>query len=151
VKSPPSRSLNPKCHRLGHAAVAAMPHGICIRAPKTSSASECPDFTEKKVRKRNWSDRISGIARILEIERGAYRKVCFFMSSCLIFKSSSNAEFQVWLASHRFLNLLQRSLEASRRVIFLMRVPRPFSESNLRTGLGYPVWNTTSQIPLVIP
>ncbi len=53
--------------------------------------------------------------------------------------------------SHRFLNLSRKSLEACERVIFLMRAPRPFSESNLRTGFGYCVWNTRSQIPLVIP
>src|ERR1700731_2814214 len=28
------------------------------------------DFTEKRAQKRNWSDRILGIARILEVERG---------------------------------------------------------------------------------
>ena len=34
------------------------------------------------------SDRILGNARIPGVERGDYRKVCFLMSSCLIFKSS---------------------------------------------------------------
>jgi hypothetical protein len=53
--------------------------------------------------------------------------------------------------SYRFLNLSRKSLEACDRVIFLKRAPRPFSESNLRTGFGYCVWNTRSQIPLVIP
>src|SRR6267143_3354130 len=55
-------------------------------------------------------------------------------------------------ASYRFLNLSRKSLEASDRVIFLTRMPsRPLSKSDLRTGFEYPVLNTRSQTPLVIP
>jgi len=35
-----------------------------------------------------WSDRILETVRILRVERGDYRKVCFFMLSWLIFKCS---------------------------------------------------------------
>jgi len=38
-------------------------------------------------RQRNLRDRILGNARIPGVERGDYRKVCFLISSCLIFKS----------------------------------------------------------------
>jgi len=46
------------------------------------------DLIENKGQKGNWSDRILGSARIPGVERGTYRVVCFFILSCLIFKSS---------------------------------------------------------------
>jgi hypothetical protein len=55
------------------------------------------------------------------------------------------------VVSHCFLNLSRKSLEAADLVILLMPVPRVFWESNLRTGVGYCVWNTRSQTPLVMP
>ncbi len=59
-----------------------------ILAPIPSSAIEYPlDFTENRDRERNWSDRILRNAGIPGVE-GAYRRLFFFMLSCLIFKSN---------------------------------------------------------------
>lgn len=44
------------------------------------------DLTENKAWIGTWSDRILETVRILRVERGDYRKVCFFMLSWLIFK-----------------------------------------------------------------
>jgi hypothetical protein len=51
-ESPWRRSLHPKSHRVGHIAVAAVPHSVpSIRAPITSRAIECQlDFTENRAR-----------------------------------------------------------------------------------------------------
>src|SRR5580704_2211767 len=49
-------------------------------------ASAQSDLTENKAWKGAWSDRILETVRILRVERGDYRKVCFFMLSWLIFK-----------------------------------------------------------------
>jgi len=71
--------------RLTDISEAAVPHWIPARVMQPSTQV---DLTENRDRTGNRSDRILGSARILGVESGTYRMVCFFMLSCLIFKSS---------------------------------------------------------------
>ena len=77
-----------KCHHRGEIlrdSKSRRPH--CVHP--LIAQTECPiHLNTNKGRRSKWSDRILGSARILGVERGTYRVVCFFILSCLIFKSS---------------------------------------------------------------
>jgi len=92
-ESPARRSLNLESHRSGHFTHAAV--GLAPRCgpsskyrPSTVQPGTHPYPAENRYRRESLSDRILGNARIPGVERGDYRKVCFLISSCLIFKSS---------------------------------------------------------------
>jgi hypothetical protein len=86
-------SLDPESHRRSISPTSQSP--LCRRAffPSEHRSAGVQarvqlDLTENKGQKGNRSDRILGSARILGVGLRAYRILCLFMLSCLIFKSS---------------------------------------------------------------
>jgi hypothetical protein len=81
-------------------ATAAIPKTSRFKHALSVQRSAQLDFTEKQGSKRNWSDRISASAKILEVGE-AYRTSFFPVSRCLILQSSYACEIsEFWQAHH---------------------------------------------------
>jgi hypothetical protein len=86
-ESPLSRTLDPRCHRLGNAGVAAVPHWIQIRAPNTNSASERQvGSLKRRFEKENAVTESWELPEFWEFNEGTHRIACSFILSCLIFQ-----------------------------------------------------------------